>query len=383
MFVLIVDNFYDVTRVPKGTKFCLAFLKVRSYIYFVTVITEEIMKNELLPERHPNHDFFIADIFDNLPFKDDMATMTYPIFTLSKKPDFRCLSYKKGDISIEISPSVKYGLPTIFDKDVFLYCGSLLMEQVNKGIVPPKTIRISTHDLLVTTNRLTTGKGYKYLKKALDRLQSVTIKTNIKTNKVEQTKAFHLIESYEIIESSRVKDRMVRLEITLSDWFYNSIVGKEVLTINRDYFRLGKALERRLYEIARKHCSNKKEWKIGLKNLKSRTGSTAPERKFRFFINQITRNNYLPGYLIDIQDDIITFKNRDNISHTLHNVSDVSQISSQTMKRAKDLVIKAGTGWDLCAIVEQFYSFMESKEPPNNINGAFIGFVKNKISRRP
>src|SRR5471032_2598050 len=106
----------------------------------------------LLPERHPHKDFFVADIFDNLPFKDDVASMEHPLFSLSKKRDFRNLEYKNGDITITIKPTTD-GLPTIFDKDVLLYCGSLLMEQVNKGIIPPKTLRISSHDLLVATNR--------------------------------------------------------------------------------------------------------------------------------------------------------------------------------------------------------------------------------------
>ena len=112
------------------------------------------------------------------------------------------------------------------------------MEQVNKGLMPPKTLRISIRDLLVATNRTIDGRGYKLLHKALKRLQGVSITTNIKTNKREQIDGFGLIDSYHIVESSKVKKRMVRLEITLSDWFYNSIVGKEVLTINRQYFRL-------------------------------------------------------------------------------------------------------------------------------------------------
>lgn len=84
----------------------------------------------LLPERHPTKDFFIADVFDNLSFKDDIASMEHPIYTLSKKLDFRKLEYKNGNIALTIAPSV-YGLPTIFDKDILLYCGSLLMDQIN------------------------------------------------------------------------------------------------------------------------------------------------------------------------------------------------------------------------------------------------------------
>ena len=41
---------------------------------------------------------------------------------------------------------------------------------------------------------------------------------------------------------------MVEVEATVSDWFYNALLGREVLTISRDYFRLRKPLERRLYE---------------------------------------------------------------------------------------------------------------------------------------
>src|SRR5476649_1851389 len=141
-------------------------------------------QQSLLPDRYPNRDFFIADIFDNLPFKDDMASMEHPLFTLSKNKDMRNLEYRNGNVSINIKPNSD-GLPTIFDKDVLLYCGSLMMAEINQGRIPPKTLRISSHDLLIATNRPTSGEGYKLLKKALDRLTGVTIKTNIKTNKRE------------------------------------------------------------------------------------------------------------------------------------------------------------------------------------------------------
>ena len=229
----------------------------------------KLEQKALLPDRHPTRDFFIADIFDDLPIKDDIASMSHPIFSLSKKKDMRNLEYKNGDLSVEIKPNTD-GLPTIFDKDILLYCGSQLMAAINKGQTPPKTLRVSSHDLLVATNRTKDGRSYTRLKNALDRLRGVTIKTNIKTGKREITSAFGLIEKYEIIESSRVKDRMLRLEITLSDWFYNSIISKEVLTINRDYFRLGKPLERRLYEISRKHCGRSTEWSIRLEKLKEK-----------------------------------------------------------------------------------------------------------------
>ena len=334
------------------------------------------MKNlSLLPDRHPTKDFFIADIFDNLPFKDDIASMGYPLFSLSKKKDIRDLNYQNGNVSITIKPTSD-GLPTIFDKDVLLYCGSLLMEEINKGKIPPKTLRISSHDLLVATNRTKDGDSYRRLRKALDRLKGVSIKTNIKTNKREITSAFGLIESYEIIESSRVKDRMVRLEITLSDWFYNSILGKEVLTIHKDYFRLGKALERRLYEIARKHCGKKPSWKIGLDKLKEKTGSASTLPKFRYFIKQIELNNHLPDYSISLNsEDFVIFKSRKEFV-ALH---DLPRLNRTTLDKARKIVEDAGTGWDFNALHTQFSKSLIEGFKPDNVDGAFINFVKKKV----
>ena len=337
----------------------------------------------LLPVRHSEKDFFIADIFDNLPVKDDMASMSYPVFSLSKHRDFRQIDYKNGDVSITIAPST-HGLPTIFDKDVLLYCGSWLMEHLNNGKIPPKTMRISTYDLLVATNRIKTQEGYKLLEKALNRLAGVLITTNIKTNGIEQTKGFHLIDSFEFIKSNFHKDRRIALEITLSDWFYNSVIGKEVLTINRDYFRLGKPLERRLYEIARKHCGKQAEWKVSLEALYDKTGSMSPLRKFRFFINKICETNHLPDYHIQLSNnDVVTFSMRHEQKQSALALGDLPHISPRTIEKAREIVREAGTGWDFYTLQSEFTLSLMQGFKPDKVDGAFINFVKKKVKNRP
>ena len=82
-------------------------------------------QSPLLPERHPNAEFFIADIFDALPVKSDRHTMEHPFFALSIKKDIRSVEYEKDGVKIVLSPSAKYGLPTMMDKDILLYVGSL------------------------------------------------------------------------------------------------------------------------------------------------------------------------------------------------------------------------------------------------------------------
>jgi len=58
----------------------------------------------LLPDRYPNRDFFVADIFDAAP-KDDMAGMEHPMFSLAKQPDMNIRRYEHNGDSIEIQPS--------------------------------------------------------------------------------------------------------------------------------------------------------------------------------------------------------------------------------------------------------------------------------------
>ena len=349
-------------------------------------------EKHLIPDRYPNKDFFIPDIFDGIPFKDDMASMEHPIFSLSTKPDLKMWEYKNKGVSIKIAPST-HGLPTIFDKDVLLYCGSLLMAEINKGFIPPKTLRISTYDLLHTTNRPKGGgESYTRLKQALERLKGVSITTNIKTNKVKQSSGFGLIDKWNIIESCRVKKRMVKLEITVSDWFYQSIVGKEVLKIDPKYFRLRQALERRLYEIARKHCGTNDLFKINMENLYLKSGSKSTLRLFRFSIKKIVEKNVLPEYSMSIENDVVTFKNRkskvrraltDNSCAKYYKDSELF-LKTETMEKARKMALEAGTGWDIYAIREEFNEFNKNKvKDLKDIDASFIGFVKSKIKRCP
>lgn len=321
-----------------------------------------------------------------------MASMEHPIFSLSTKRDTRILEYLHGDSHIKIIPSIN-GLPTIFDKDVLLYCGSLLMEQVNKGVLPPKTIRFSAHDLLMTTKRQTSGAGYRLLKEALERLAGVLITTDIKTNKISQTEGFHIIDKYRVIKKSPVNSRMVKLEVTLSDWFYNSLIGKEVLTINRDYFQLRKPLERRLYEIARKHCGTQPQFKIGLDKLQKKTGSTSPLKLFRFYLRKIITINQLPDYNISLEDNNVVYfsqkKHKDDDSKLEQAKIDAvkRKIKPETVERVRDLVQqhnitrRAGeAGYDFYALYEDYiYQLKAGKFKPDDVNAALYGFIRKKL----
>jgi hypothetical protein len=77
--------------------------------------TARTQKPCLLPDRHPNRDFFVADMLD-WAVKDDRASMEHPMFSLARNPDRRIRRYQHNGVSVTITPSV-LGIATIWDKD--------------------------------------------------------------------------------------------------------------------------------------------------------------------------------------------------------------------------------------------------------------------------
>lgn len=267
----------------------------------------------LLPDRHPQGDFFICDIFDAVP-KADMASMEHPVFSLATKPDTRVREYTHNGATITIKPSVD-GLATVHDRDVLIYCISQLMAAINAGKEVTQLVRFHAFDLLVATNRNTAGSGYDQLKAALERLSGTRISTNIVTGGTEIFRTFGLIESAEIVRKTR-DGRMQEIEVKLSDWVFNAIRSKEVLTLHRNYFRLRKPLERRMYELARKHCGAQAEWRISLELLQKKCGSSSTPREFRRLVSRIIQEDqnyeHMPDYAVAFDEDteVVIFRNR-------------------------------------------------------------------------
>lgn len=343
----------------------------------------------LLKQKHPNGDFFIADIFDSTVFKNDLATMEHPFFSLSKKPLLSAFNYQNGSTEITVTPHATLGMPTIFDKDLLLYCCSILMDELNTGRIPPKTFHISLNDFFIATNRDNGGKAYDKAKDALDRLAGCYVKTNLKTNGKRQINGFTLL-SYGYVESLKVKNRHINVQITLCDWYYNSILGREVVSINKDYFRLGKPLERRLYELARKHCGNQKEWSIGLDKLFEKSGSRDRLAKFKAALKVIIEDANVPDYQysLDHTDKVVVRKRNilpNCISPDLElSVHDralyiLSQLKKATITRAKKIHEDSYTDWSMQEIAIQYVQYMEKKGTPKTLDGSFIGFLKKKV----
>ena len=298
----------------------------------------------------------MCDIFDAAP-KADMASMEHPIFSVSTKPDLSKREYAHGDAILRVTPSAN-GLATVHDRDVLIYCISQIMAALNKGQQVSQVVRFKAYDLLVATNRGTDGRGYEQLKAAFKRLQGTQIETNIITGGESQWDVFSLIDRARIVREG-FDGRMLDVEVRLSDWVFNAIRAKEVLTLNRHYFRLRKPLERRLYEIARKHCGwPGKPVKFGLNTIQKKCGSQSTAKE---------------------AGEMVTFTPRAKTA--LPHASQFPVISENALQKARIVA----PGYDVYALKADYLTFWDEKgrQELKNADAAFLGWCKKRNERNP
>jgi plasmid replication initiation protein len=248
-------------------------------------------------------DPFVANLL-GYKLKDDTATMEAPLFSLSTKPDMDTWRWISPDKKkwLEVTPS-SIGRATIHDKDLLIYLTSQVVAAMNDAArgsakMPSRCIRFTLHDFLIATGRDTAGKSYASVESTIDRLSGTRLKTNIEMGNIDRRSSFGLIECADYIIETDINgiERMKSIEITLSEWLYRTLEQKNILTITPHYFMLRKPLEKRLYEIARKHVGDKSEWLIKEDNLRAKTGSKANIREFRRMLTAIIDDDNIPDY---------------------------------------------------------------------------------------
>jgi plasmid replication initiation protein len=328
---------------------------------------------ELLPDRRKQSDFFICDIFDAIP-KDDIASMEHPLFSLATRPDRRILHYDHNGTEIMVTPSVR-GLATIHDKDILIFSISQLMAALNAGRAVSRVLHLKAHDLLVATNRETSGDAYRRLRDSFERLAGTRITTNIVTGGGETTTGFGLIESWQIVRRTR-GGRMVSVSVTLSDWLYQAVLSKSVLTLSRDYFRLRKPLERRIYELARKHCGRQAGWTVSVDTLLKKSGSASPRRVFRKMLRDMIAAGHLPDYdLEELEGDLIRFAPKGGV---IEGNAPPPVLSADALDAARRLM----PGVDVYGLEAEWRSFWARSGRPHlrKPDAAFLGWVRKRAT---
>lgn len=337
-------------------------------------------QTQLLPDRHPQHDLFICDVADAV-LKDIIPQMEHPFYSLSKKPETNVRRYEHNGNWLEVVPSVK-GLATIYDKDILIYAISQVIAKLREDKPVSKRVRLNAHELLKFTNRGTAGKDYQALCEALDRLDGTRIRTNISRGDEEKWEAFGLIDAATVARKFGLDGRLLYCEVVLSEWVFNAIREREVLTLHRNYFRLRKPIERRTYELARKHCGQQEKWAVSLAILHKKSGSKAILKEFRRSIKHLAAHNHLPDYTVIFNEetDQVEFRNRNTMPLCIE--EDKSSgcfcppLNPDTYSEAR----KIAPGYDVYMLEGEWREWMT--EPPRNPDAAFIGFCRKVYEKR-
>ena len=233
--------------------------------------------------------------------RDLQDLMSYPFFSLTKTRRIRPIEYHAGDIAIRVEGSAEHGIATIWDADVLIWVTSQLIEARDAGIPTSRRVVATPYEILSFIGRGTSGRDYRRLKAAFDRLQSTTVATSIRQPQSRRLHRFSWINEWK--ERATPEGRPLGLELVVPDWFYASVLDSTlVLTIDRAYFRLAGGIERWVYRLARKHAGKQADgWRFDLRHLHARSGSLARYADFAVDLRRIARTGCLPGYRMAIE----------------------------------------------------------------------------------
>ncbi len=192
---------------------------------------------------------------------------------------------------------------------------------------------------------------------------------------LELTRGFGLIESWEILRHSR-QGRMISVSVTLSEWLFQAVLSKAVLTLSRDYFRLRKPLERRVYELARKHCGRQPEWRVSVETLLKKSGSASPRRVFRAMLRAMIEADHLPDYRMEEEPgDVIRFAPRAVLVENA--APGLPGLSAEALEEARALA----PGWDIYALEADWRGYWVRSGRPRlrSAEKAFLGYVRSRV----
>lgn len=335
------------------------------------------MSEHLKPIKHPQGDLFVCDITDVI-LKDDLASMEHPFYSLSKKPDRDPRRYEYKGQWIEFRPSIK-GMPTIYDKDLIIYAISQLIAGMKEGRAVSKRVQIDPYAFLVFTQRGVGGRDYDALCDSLDRIDGTRFRTNILFEGTRTDEWMGIIDGAKMRTDEKT-GKIKSLELKLSDMVISSVEEMNVLTLHRDYFRLSRPIERRIYEIARKAVGQDETWSFLMTTLHQKSGSKGTLREFRRQMKPVIEGDYLPDYAIrhDEAGDLVTFTNRNTMprSRGAAGAAAVQAILGRLSPEAFDAARAAAPGWDAHHLSRRFAAWWArlGKPVPRDADALFVKF---------
>lgn len=362
-------------------------------------------------EKSEQIDLFLPYLAD-LSLRDQREVMERPFFSLAKSKRLKPIDYTSpdGKTWVHVSANPDYGMATIWDADILIYCASMLNDMKQRKLNDiPRTLKIMPYDLLRSIGRPISGRSYELLGQALDRLQSTTVKTNIRSEQRREATFSWLDNWSQLIDEKTERSR--GLSISLSSWFYEGVLmAGGVLSIDRAYFDITGGRERWLYKVARKHAGGAGEggFAIALPTLFDKSGAEGLYRRFKFEIAAIVKRNDLPGFELKLTDaatsrePLLLMTRRPaandapiqpasapkatqtsqaatpakavNSTAAQGSIEPQNYITDETLEHLR----KTYRGWDFYFLHNEFRAWLkeDSGRMPERYQSAFIGFVK-------
>lgn len=334
------------------------------------------MAEPLATDRQAQGDLFLFDVA-SAPIKDLMDTLEHPFYSLSKRPEMSPRIYRNGPVQVELIPSRK-GLPTIYDKDLLIYAVSKVTAGMRRGLSVGPVVEMPSAEILQFTNRGTSGREYRALEDALERLAGTLVKTTLRAPRGGKDVAmFHLVENATLGRRGRLG--VTGCTIRLPEWVFEAIEANAILTLHPDYFRLKRPLEKRLYELGRKHCGNQPRWTVGIDTLHRKAGAQGAVRNFRGAVKRLAETDHLPDYRVafDVGADQVTFRSRGRDHDSTTNSAPLPHLSACAMEAARQMI----PGADVYALESEWRAWASGRPGPGDVDLAFLGFIKARAGK--
>lgn len=196
-----------------------------------------------------------------------------------------------------------------------------------------------------------------------------------------------MLESVELTSHPKT-GRLISMTITVSDWLANAISNRDLLTLNPDYFRLRKPLERRIYEVVRKRSGRQAGGaNIRLDDLQRLCRSGAVLREFRRMVKSIIADHEagqsFPDYTLALDDDVVRVRPK---------VSFLERVSLPSERMASGLELRRHShedgreilqGWCPFDVEKRWRAWVAREEiAVQNPHAHYLDFCRSYVERR-
>ena len=143
---------------------------------------------------------------------------------------------------------------------------------------------------------------------------------------------------------------------------------REMLDLKDKYSRFS-SLKARVIEASKKEINKHSDIRLNYEIVKK-------GRKPYEIIFTVTRKEGQNNNVLKIKEQKNDFLNSPSSMKS-------KKLTPAIFDKAKNVVAKAGNQWDLYAIEQQFFEYIELKGPPESLEKAFLGFVRKKVESPP